>query len=64
MYVALTIFANMSCTKIARVVHLQGEPAANWLRRAAEILGREPKQNDMILSVRIDRIGDTVEAWG
>ena len=58
MYIALTVFADEACTVLDRVVHL--EEGADWLKSAAEFIGRPVKQGDCILGVRVDRIGSEV----
>ena len=55
MYVALTVFLDTECTQLDRVVHLTD--GSDWLKSAAEFIGRPVKQNDCILGVRVDRIG-------
>jgi len=61
-YLALTIFADAANTIVDRVV--QFEDGQFWLDRAAEFVGHTVREGDIILGVRVDRIGDEVEAWG
>jgi len=61
-YLALTIFSDAANTVVDRVV--QFEDGSFWLSKAAELVGHPVKEGDIILGVRVDRIGDEVEAWG
>lgn len=54
MYLALTVFKDNDCTMIDRVIHFPD--GRWWLAKAAEFLGRDVVEGDIVLGVRVDRI--------
>ena len=64
-YVALTIFADAANTIVDRVIHLEGAGAYFWISKANVLSGHAVKEGDIVLGVRIDRIGseDIADAY-
>lgn len=62
-YLALTIFADAANTIVDRVV--QFDDGSFWLSKAAELTGHTVKEGEIVLGVRIDRIGseDIADAY-
>lgn len=56
-YLAYTIFEDRDCTVVRKVVHAHGAEALRLLDAMRNVKGHEPREGDMIVGCRIDRIG-------
>lgn len=56
-YIAWTIFADRECSRVLSIAQRAGREANEYLGMFRRVKGSEPREGDIILCCRIDRIG-------